>query len=271
MDGVQQIPRNTVNVNSESHMKDGNIIWWAMCTGFIGTFIVRKYVTKFCIPKHLQESEDYSKKWKWKNELTSLTHSLVSSTLAICAFICDPTLVMPINLINGLITKSSWLTTSVVSITMGYSLYDTIDIYQYRKNHKKSSKQIWLALHHAWVILPCALSLYTKRLIAYCAFALLCEVNSIFIHLRCMGLVFGVSKNGRIFKFLSIMNIITYAVFRLLLILLLAKFWILEFENIPYLERSVHLPIFVAMCLLNFVYFFQFLCIEFLKVKFKPY
>ena len=94
MDGVQQMPRNTVNAKSEFHMKDGNIMWWATCAGFVGAFIVRKYVTKFCIPKHLQEVEDYGKKWKWKNELTSLTHSLVSATLASCAFLSDSTLLV---------------------------------------------------------------------------------------------------------------------------------------------------------------------------------
>ncbi|KAK3932495.1 TLC domain-containing protein 2, partial [Frankliniella fusca] len=108
-----------------------------------------------------------------------------------------------------LINSYSPLAQGVISLSVGYFFYDFFDMAIH--NLKRSSE---LLVHHCLVISCFGLSLCTHFYQGYSLVALLVEVNSIFLHLRQMMLLYGIQKTSSIYKLNGILNIVTFIIFR---------------------------------------------------------
>lgn len=72
-------------------------------------------------------------------------------------------------------------------------------------NYKKRTLE--LLLHHAMVIICFGLALVSRRYQGYAMVALLLEVNSIFLHIRQLFIIHGVSKKDLYYRITSYTNI----------------------------------------------------------------
>lgn len=110
---------------------------------------------------------------------------------------------------EDLINSFSVSAQGVISLSVGYFLYDFVDMAIH--DRRRSTE---LLFHHALVMTCFGLSVCTSYYQGYSLVALLVEVNSIFLHLRQLMLLFGISKGATIYKANSILNLGTFVVFR---------------------------------------------------------
>ena len=110
----------------------------------------------------------------WCNTATSLLHSTVSSCFVILVILFDQTTQ------GDIVTKSSNLEFLTLCVSTGYFAYDLWD-YVVSQLYLKS---YGVVVHHV-VILICYISALFKNVgIPFLAITLICELNSLFMHLR---------------------------------------------------------------------------------------
>lgn len=68
----------------------------------------------------------------------------------------------------------------IIFMSMGYFIHDTIDILK----NERSRWSFELLLHHSACLIVFSCAVLPKKFILYAYWALLMEVNSIFLHLR---------------------------------------------------------------------------------------
>jgi hypothetical protein len=95
-------------------------------------------------------------------------------------------------------------------ISMAYFVHDTIDMTQY----EISRWTFELLLHHVACLFVFASAILPQKFLLYGYWALLMEVNSIFLHARTISQLSGFSKNAFAFAFIRWANILTFVVFR---------------------------------------------------------
>lgn len=110
---------------------------------------------------------------------------------------------------KDLINSYSVSAHGAISLSVGYFMYDFLDMAIH--DHKRS---IDLLIHHCLVISCFGLSVCTRYYQGYSLVALLVEVNSIFLHLRQLMLLYGVQKSSKMYQLNGIFNIATFVVFR---------------------------------------------------------
>lgn len=95
------------------------------------------------------------------------------------------------------------LSVLINSVTVGYFVYDFLDMAI--NNYKKRTLE--LLLHHALVTVCFGLALVTRRYQGYAMVSLLLEVNSIFLHIRQLLIIHGTSKLDFFYRITSYTNI----------------------------------------------------------------
>jgi len=96
-------------------------------------------------------------------------------------------------------------------ISMSYFIHDTIDMLRF----EISRWTLELLLHHVASLFVFAAAVCPRKFIPYAHWALLMEVNSVFLHLRTMTQLSGKSKRSPGFdKFIRVSNTVTFIVFR---------------------------------------------------------
>lgn len=107
------------------------------CVGYITSglvfFILVNYCTRWTIPKAVRETkrqDPQEVKWKWRNVLTSFIHSSITGVWAPFAFAMEPSLGS--DMINAYSTSAH----ALISISIGYFIYDFADMALY---HRKQS------------------------------------------------------------------------------------------------------------------------------------
>jgi hypothetical protein len=92
----------------------------------------------------------------------------------------------------------------LVFLSSGYFIYDTLDLLF---NDKKKGLKNELFIHHGFIIACFGLTVATSKYIPFAQFALLCEVNSIFLHARQLMIIRGVPKSQAVYRLVSVLNI----------------------------------------------------------------
>lgn len=197
--------------------------------------------------------------WKWKNTAVSLVHSLVTGPWSLYCFYEHPKLGE--DLINTYTSSSHML----VSFSVGYFIHDFLDMALWHR--KRSSYE--LMVHHTCVISCFGLAVWSTMFVGYAVVALFVEVNSIFLHIRQLLNLTGVSKKEPKYRMNSMLNIGTFVVFRIAVLGWMTRWIVLHKDDLSlpvYTLGSVGLAIIMLM---NIILFFRICIVDFSKKKHK--
>lgn len=170
-----------------------------------GLFYLNNYwILNALTPSLLQKSP--KKQWKWRNTANSLIHSFITGCGACLCFWSAP------DMRRDLISEWTPASYTLISISIGYFIYDLIDM---AVNDPKS-KTYELLLHHFMVILSFMTAMTQRKYIGYTLMALLVEVNSVFLHSRQLLLLNQWNKSSSVYRINNSFNLGTFVVFRIL-------------------------------------------------------
>ncbi|XP_034251615.1 TLC domain-containing protein 2-like [Thrips palmi] len=180
--------------------KDSNNAYLWVFYSFV-SFCCTNYCLGFFVPSNASNTPHQV--WRWKNIASSLVHSSITGIWSVICFLQIP------EMQNDLINEFAVSAQGVISLSVGYFIYDFVDMAIH--DRRRSTE---LLFHHVLVITCFGLSVCTSYYQGYSLVALLVEVNSIFLHLRQLMLLYGVSKGAPIYKANSVLNLGTFVVFR---------------------------------------------------------
>lgn len=178
---------------------------------YLNNYWVLKALTPSAVKTHTK------KEWKWRNTANSLLHSFVTGCGACLCFWSTP------EMRKDLISEFTPASYSLISFSIGYFIYDLIDM---AVNDRKS-KTYELLLHHFLVILSFTTAMSQKKYIGYTLMALLVEVNSVFLHSRQLLLMQQWSKTSIVYRINNSFNLGTFVVFRILTLGWMTR-WLLQ-------------------------------------------
>ncbi|KAL7642129.1 UNVERIFIED_CONTAM: hypothetical protein RMT77_006689 [Armadillidium vulgare] len=207
-------------------------------------FFILNRTLNFILPKAVLKTD--KEKWKWKNIMISLIHSVVAGLWAVICFILFPE--MAEDLINSYSTFAHML----VSFSVGYFLHDLMDLSLNYRN--RSSYE--LIIHHCFVIVCFGLSIMTTFYIGYAVVSLLVEINSIFLHSRQLFNIVGTQKSDFTYRLNSLMNIFTFIIFRIAVLGWMTRWLVLHRSHLSlpvYTLGSVGLAVIILMNIVLFI------------------
>ncbi|KAG8228654.1 hypothetical protein J437_LFUL008305 [Ladona fulva] len=148
---------------------------------------------------------------------------IVSRYHFLCSFWQTP--VMREDLISKYTTSSHIL----VSVTVGYFIYDLFDM---AINHRKKSSYE-LMIHHIIAILCFGLCVCTRYYLGYGLVALLVEVNSVFLHIRQLMLIQGIpAKDHILYRINTSLNLGTFVLFRIVTLCWMTRWLVLHRDEL---------------------------------------
>ena len=132
---------------------------------------------------------------------------------------------------DDLINKFTYSSHVLVSFSVGYFLYDALDMLLYHR--KRSTYE--LLLHHTCVIFCFSLAVTSHQYIAYGALSLIVEINSVFLHTRQLFIITHEHKNSSRYKTNALLNIATFVLCRILLLGWMTRWLTCHRDEIPFL------------------------------------
>ncbi|KAJ8377568.1 hypothetical protein AAFF_G00255860 [Aldrovandia affinis] len=192
--------------------------------------------------------------WKWRNTSTSFVHSLITAIWSVLCFYLHP------EMAEDLISTHSVFSHALVSVSIGYFLYDFSDMVL----HQEISQCWELLFHHAVVIACFGLAALTRlSLGASPAVALLVEVNSVFLHLR-QALPLPGPRPPTPSRLNSMLNLGTYVVFRISTLAWMTRWLVVNRARVPLLSYTLGSAGMAVMTAMNIVLFYRLLRSDFL-------
>ncbi|KAL4223232.1 TLC domain-containing protein 2 [Mactra antiquata] len=195
--------------------------------------------------------------WRWKNISVSLVHATVSGLWSVYCFVEKPVMA------EDLIKTHTLSGHTLISMSVGYFVYDTIDMMIYQRTRQSFE----LLLHHIVIILCFGLAVCTKLYIGYAVLALIVELNSIFLHLRQLLQCCGIPKTNSLYRLNSLVNLGTFLGFRILTLCWMTRWIVINKDLVPlafYTLGSVGLAV---MTVMNIILFYRLLNSDFLRKK----
>lgn len=218
--------------------------------GFV-TFTTINYLSKWVVPATACQTSQ--QKWKWRNVATSFIHSLITGVWAILCFYQTP------EMRDDLIRKFTYSSHVLVCFSIGYFLYDALDMVIYHR--KRSTYE--LLVHHFSVVFCYSLAVTSHEFIAYGALSLIVEINSIFLHARQLFIITHEPKSSMRYKANALLNVGTFVACRILLLGWMTR-WLTEHrDEIPlffFTAGSLGLAVIVVM---NTILFYRILSVDF--------
>lgn len=215
------------------------------------TFATINLMTKYVVPAEACHTSQ--QKWKWRNVATSFIHSLITGIWAPICFYQAP------EMRDDLIRKFTYSSHVLVSFSIGYFLYDALDMFIYHR--KRSTYE--LLVHHFSVVFCYGLAVTSRQYIAYGALSLIVEINSIFLHARQLFIITHEPKSSLRYKANALLNVGTFVACRILLLGWMTS-WLTEHrDEIPlffFTAGSVGLAVIVVM---NTILFYRILSVDF--------
>jgi len=221
-----------------------------VAAGFV-TFALVNYLTKYVVPAEACQTSQ--QKWKWRNVATSFLHSLITGIWAPICFYQAP------EMHDDLINKSTYSSHVLVCFSIGYFLYDAMDMLIYHR--KRSTYE--LLLHHFCVTFCYGLAVTSHKYIAYGALSLIVEINSVFLHARQLFILTHEPKTTSRYKANALLNVGTFVLCRILLLGWMTRWLTVHREEIPLLfftAGSIGLAVIVLM---NTILFWRILSVDF--------
>ena len=117
---------------------------------------------------------------------------------------------------------------AMVCFSIGYFLFDTCNMIS-----NGTRKWMEIIVHHGFAILVFGLSITYNKFIAYAAFCLIVEINTVFLHGRTLLLLSNESKTSLRFKMITFINFMTFILFRL---------GVLAWITMNYISISLDIP-----------------------------
>nr|XP_056721187.1 TLC domain-containing protein 2 [Euleptes europaea] len=195
-------------------------------------------------------------RWKWRNVWTSFVHSLLSGLGALLGLYLHPQ--MAEEMIDTHLPGAHRL----VGVSIGYFLQDFLDMAFNQKFY-----QCWeLLSHHSVVIVCFGIAFLYHRYIGLVMVALLVEINSVFLHLRTILLMAGLSHTPY-YRVNSLANLGTYMVFRVSILAWMTRWLLLNWEIIPPATCAVNVVGLALITPMNIVLFYRLLRNDCLKSK----
>lgn len=190
--------------------------------------------------------------WKWRNIFTSLVHSSITAIWAVLCFFLHP------QMAEDLIETHSVFSHALVSFSIGYFIYDFLDM------SRKPSQHWELLFHHTVVITCFGLSVVAHRYVGFAVVALLVELNSVFLHFRQL-LRMANCAAGTLYRVNSMINLGTYVVFRINTLAWMTRWLVLNRDKVPLLAYTLGSVGMAIMTAMNIVLFYRLLRSDFLK------
>ncbi|CAI4227842.1 unnamed protein product [Auanema sp. JU1783] len=222
---------------------------------FLVPFIV--YFTFFRIAnvllkqKYWQNFEGF-KKYRLHNLSICLLHSLISGTWSLTFFLCNWRV-----MIEELATWNTYFAAQLPLFSIAYFCHDAIDML----NYEWSRWTLELIIHHLATCFSLSTGIVSKTFVLCDYWALLMEVNSIFLHCRTIMQISGQNKTNRhIFKIVLFLNIASFILFRFLtqiVFVYLILFHFLPFMDSFYVIVALGGPI--VFLIINGMLFFRIL------------
>jgi len=166
---------------------------------------------------------------------------------------------------DDLIRKFTFSSHALVCFSIGYFLYDAVDMLLYHR--KRSTYE--LLVHHFLVVLCFSLAVTSRQYVAYGALSLMVEINSVFLHTRQLFIITHEPKSSMRYKTNALLNVATFVSFRILLLGWMTRWLTVHREEIPigfFTAGSVGLAVIVVM---NIILFCRILSVDFSGV-FRP-
>ncbi|CAF1187396.1 unnamed protein product [Adineta steineri] len=153
--------------------------------------------------------------WERLNLLISWLHSLITGVAVIYSFWAySPDIYQ--DLVNH-ITLVTYLT---CALSYGYFWYDLCDII----SNRRGSEMLELLLHHILTIIFFSFNIFRVLNIGYQMFALIAEVNSIFLHARKLFQLYHIPRDNVFVRLNMFLNILTFFLCRLCMLFFVTIF-----------------------------------------------
>ncbi|CAK8679085.1 unnamed protein product [Clavelina lepadiformis] len=193
----------------------------------------------------------------WYNVVCSLTHSVACSILCTFCFYLNPKLAHPSQLQH----RGMPLNRFISGFSLGYFLFDFFDTLV-----SLSVANSWaVLLHHIVVFAGFGVYAIGWNYYNQVIIAVLCEVNSVFLHVRQLLHLSGISRSSRIYRVNSVINLISHLLFRFGSFAWLTIFFLIDIDVMKDKMTMTALLINIFINILNVVLFYQLLRTDFLK------
>ncbi|XP_041455560.1 TLC domain-containing protein 2-like [Lytechinus pictus] len=192
-------------------------------------------------------------RFKWRNVMASFLHAFLTGTGSLYCLYTSPFI------LDDLIHNFTPFSEILVSLSTGYFVYDFLDMLAY----KKISSSWPLLLHHIVIFTCFGVALYYQHYIGYAVVALMAEVNSIFLHLRQLLLMNSYPKSSTTYIVNSIVNVITYIMFRFGVLIWMAWWLSQHTQDLPITMSLLAGCGLTIMITVNFVLFLRLLVSDF--------
>ena len=183
-------------------------------------------------------SQTPQQEWKWRNVFTSLIHSIITGLWAVSVFYKVKDILQKFciwswhfqapYLTDDLHRQYSYSSHTLVSFSIGYFIYDALDMII---NHRKRSTYE-LLLHHGLVILCYSVAVISRQFVSFVSLSLIVELNSVFLHTRQLLIITSQPRESLGYRVNSLLNIITFLIFRICLLSWLTHWMASQREHI---------------------------------------
>lgn len=188
------------------------------------------------------------------NIVTSLTHSTISSIVSLYCFYIDPNLASKI---AG--SQHSAVAYLILCVSLGYFIQDFI--YFARRQSLFSNGGI--VLHHVVVTCCFGFAVVQQHFVYYAIISLLCEVNSVFLHVRQLMKMAGLSKFSLFYRVNCLVNILTYVFFRICTLSWMCRWIVLHKGIIPDFAHALGTIGMALMTIINVILFARILSVDY--------
>ncbi|XP_076435044.1 TLC domain-containing protein 2-like [Babylonia areolata] len=225
-----------------------------VCIIFFSAFLF--YMASILATKVCPRTAAHSS-WRWKNITISFLHACISGPWALSCFWETP------KMVEDMISTYSSFSYVLISMAVGYFVYDMIDMVVCQRTRQS----LELVGHHIVIITCYMVSVTTQLYVGYAVVGLLVEVNSIFLHIRQLMQICGVSRKSVPYRVNSLINLATFMVFRISLLAWMTRWIVINRDKVPLLFYSLGSMGLAVLTLMNIVLFYRILRSDFFSKK----
>jgi len=193
--------------------------------------------------------EKEKKRTVYYNILASLVHSAISSIGCVYCFSIDP------DLASKIASSHSGFAMLLSCFSLGYFMHDFIHF----ARHYSPFSNGGIVIHHLVVVFCFGLAVVQELFVNFVIVALLCEINSVFLHLRQLLHMAEFSHKSPAYRLNSLVNILTYVLFRICTLSWMIRWLVLQRGIIPDVFHTIGITGMSVMTIVNVILFARLL------------
>ncbi|CAH1800424.1 unnamed protein product [Owenia fusiformis] len=253
---MRNASNSSVTMTQEAIQNEKGVLYGllvVLCSGLCFQ-VLNKLLDCGGIPKSAE-----GQKWRWKNILISFIHACISGSWSLYSFYDNP------KMLEDLMWTHNNVSYTLISMTVGYTIYDCIDMLIYQRGRQTYE----LLVHHAVIIICFGIAIMSYIYVGYACLALMVELNSAFLHLRQLLQILGFKKDNSTYRLNSLVNLGTYIVFRIATLAWMTRWLVINKDLIPFVVYTCGSIGLAVMTIMNIVLFYRLLRSDFF-VKQRP-